>query len=79
MNGTAMVDGKVQFGKEYLGSSGKKWQFVQTLHSTAVFLFEQKRIPVLSTNNEIQKFYRSIISKEAFLTHIEHLITGGKS
>lgn len=56
MDGTTMVDGKAQLGKEYLGSSGKKGQFVQTLHSTAVFLFEQKRIPVMPTNDVIQSF-----------------------
>jgi taurine transport system substrate-binding protein len=56
MDGTTMVDGKTQLRKEYLGTKGKKGKFVKNLHSTAAFLFEQKRIMAMPSNSAIESF-----------------------
>lgn len=47
MAGTSMVAAKDQLGSAYLGTSKRKGGFVETLYSTAQFLAEQKRIPVV--------------------------------
>ncbi|MBV9457479.1 MAG: ABC transporter substrate-binding protein [Bradyrhizobium sp.] len=56
MNGTAMVPCDQQLTGQYLGTSGKKGQFVDTLVSTADFLVKQERLPKLLPRSEFEAF-----------------------
>lgn len=56
MAGTAMVTAKDQLGSAYLGTSKKKGGFVDTLYSTAQFLAEEKRIPVVPDKKLYEDF-----------------------
>lgn len=47
MQGTQMVPCKEQLGENYLGTSAKKGKFVDTLVSTATFLKDQDRLPLV--------------------------------
>lgn len=56
MNGTAMVPCDKQLTGQYLGTSAKKGQFVDTLVSTADFLVKQERLPKLLSRSEFEAF-----------------------
>jgi taurine transport system substrate-binding protein len=56
MNGTAMVPCDQQLTGQYLGTSAKKGQFVDTLVSTADFLVKQERLPKLLSRSEFEAF-----------------------
>jgi taurine transport system substrate-binding protein len=56
MNGTAMVSCDQQLSGQYLGTSAKKGQFVDTLVSTADFLVKQERLPKLLSRSEFEAF-----------------------
>ena len=56
MNGTAMVPCDQQLTGQYLGTSAKKGQFVDTLVSTADFLVKQERLPKLLPRSEFEAF-----------------------
>jgi taurine transport system substrate-binding protein len=56
MNGTTMVPCDQQLTGQYLGTSAKKGQFVDTLVSTADFLVKQERLPKLLSRSEFEAF-----------------------
>jgi taurine transport system substrate-binding protein len=56
MNGTAMVPCDKQLTAQYLGTSAKKGQFVDTLVSTADFLVKQERLPKLLPRSDFEAF-----------------------
>jgi taurine transport system substrate-binding protein len=56
MNGTAVVPCDKQLAGQYLGTSAKKGQFVDTLVSTADFLVKQERLPKLLSRSEFEAF-----------------------
>jgi taurine transport system substrate-binding protein len=56
MTGTTMVPCKDQLGADYLGSSAKKGQFVDTLVATATFLAGQKRLPEVKSRASFEDF-----------------------
>ena len=58
MKGTEMVPCREQLTAKYLGSSGKKGQFVDTLISTARFLVEQERLPKLLPRSRFSDFIK---------------------
>jgi taurine transport system substrate-binding protein len=56
MNGTTMVPCGQQLGGQYLGTSAKNGQFVDTLVSTADFLVKQERLPKLLPRSDFEAF-----------------------
>lgn len=56
MNGTAMVPCDQQLTAQYLGTSKKKGQFVDTLVATADFLVKQERLPKLLPRKDFEDF-----------------------
>jgi taurine transport system substrate-binding protein len=56
MNGTAMVPCDRQLTGQYLGTSAKKGQFVDTLMATADFLVKQERLPKLLPRADFEAF-----------------------
>lgn len=56
MKGTEMVPCSKQLTAQYLGTSDKKGQFVDTLESTASFLVEQERLPKLLDRSKFGDF-----------------------
>lgn len=56
MNGTAMVPCDKQITAQYLGTSQKKGQFVDTLVATADFLVKQERLPKLLPRKNFDDF-----------------------
>lgn len=56
MNGTAMVPCDQQLTAQYLGTSKKKGQFVDTLVATADFLVKQERLPKLLPRKDFENF-----------------------
>ncbi len=58
MHGTEMVPCDKQITASYLGTSKKKGQFADTLHTTAEFLVAQKRLPKLLPKSDFEAFLR---------------------
>jgi taurine transport system substrate-binding protein len=58
MKGTEMVPCSKQITAQYLGTPQKKGQFADTLHTTAAFLVEQKRLPKLLPKADFAAFLR---------------------
>jgi taurine transport system substrate-binding protein len=56
MKGTEMVPCPKQLTQQYIGETGKKGQFVDTLLSTATFLKDQKRLPKVPTRDTFETF-----------------------
>ena len=56
MNGTTMVPCDQQLTGQYLGTSAKKGQFVDTLVATADFLVKQDRLPKLLPRGDFEAF-----------------------
>ena len=56
MNGTTMVPCDQQLTGQYLGTSAKKGQFVDTLVATADFLVKQERLPKLLPRSDFEAF-----------------------
>ena len=56
MNGTQMVPSDRQLTGQYLGTSAKKGQFVDTLVATADFLVKQDRLPKLLPRADFEAF-----------------------
>lgn len=56
MKGTKMVPCDEQLTAEYIGDSEKRGQFVDTLLSTATFLKEQKRLPMVPSRETFETF-----------------------
>jgi taurine transport system substrate-binding protein len=56
MKGTAMVSCDQQLTAQYLGTSAKKGQFVDTLVNTADFLVKQDRLPKLLPREDFEAF-----------------------
>lgn len=56
MKGTEMVPCNKQLTADYLGTSAKKGQFIDTLLSTASFLVSQERLPKLLSRGEFETF-----------------------
>lgn len=58
MKGTEMVPCSKQLTAQYMGTSKKKGQFIDTLLSTAGFLVEQERLPKLLSRAEFEAFLK---------------------
>jgi taurine transport system substrate-binding protein len=56
MNGTTMVPCDQQLTAQYLGTSAKKGQFVDTLLATGDFLVKQERLPKLLPRKDFEDF-----------------------